>query len=108
VDPSSAHHGGVRAVLTRLLPWTRRSTADPFATLALQQRLTRLSGELRALDAADRLRMGGWHRVTALQEAYERTLDDACRLAGIEVDAGRGASHRLLAEAALEAHGWRW
>jgi hypothetical protein len=99
----------MRAVLSRLLPSRlRRPTTDPFATLALQQRLARLAAELRALDGADRLRMGGWHRVTALQEAYERTLDDACRLAGIEVDEGRGVAHRLLAEAALEAQGWRW
>mgnify|MGYP001813719959 CR=1 FL=1 len=99
----------MRAVLARLLPSRMRTpTVDPFATLALQQRLARLAAELRALDAADRLRMGGWHRVSSLQEAYERTLDDACRLAGVEVDEGRGVSHRLLAEAALEARGWRW
>jgi len=99
----------MREVLARLLPSRMRTpTADPFATLALQQRLARLAGELRALDAADRLRMGGWHRVSALQEAYERTLDDACRLAGVDVEEGRGVSHRLLAEAALEARGWRW
>jgi hypothetical protein len=99
----------MRQVLSRLMPSRARPpAADPFDTLALQQRLARIAGELRALDGADRLGMGGWHRVRALQDAYERTLDDACRLAGIEVDEGRGVAHRLLAEAALESQGWRW
>lgn len=99
----------MNAVLAKLLAFLpRERTVDPFDTLAVQQRLSRLAGELRALDTQDRLRMGGWHRVRAVQDAYERTLDDACRLAGIEVEDGHGIAHRLLAEAALEARGWRW
>jgi hypothetical protein len=108
VDPTF-HHGVMRAGLARWLPsFARPRQADPFVTLEMQQRLSRLAAELRELDRPDRLRMGGWHKVRAAQEAYERTLDDACRLAGLDVEPGRGAAHRLLAEAALESCGWRW
>ncbi len=101
----------MRSVLARLLPGVvrdRTSDADPFETLELQARLSRLSQEVRRLDAAGHGRIGTWHHLRAAQEAYERTLDDACRLAGIEIEPGRGVAHRLLAEAALAERGWRW
>lgn len=102
---------GMRAVLSRLLPtWARdRSTEpDPFLTLELQTRLARLSAELRGLDVRRTGRLGSWHHTRAAQEAYERTLDDACALAGLPVEPGRGHAHRLLAEASLQSAGWRW
>lgn len=99
----------MRAGLGRLLPtFARPRQPDPFVTLEMQARLARLAAELRELDRPDRLRLGGWHKVSAAQEAYERTLDDACELAGAAVEPGRGPAHRLIAEAALEARGWRW
>jgi hypothetical protein len=100
----------VRAVLAKLRPsWVRGSgRADPFATLEIQERLSRLSQEMKALDDPTYRRFGGWHHARAAQEAYERTLDDACRLAGLPVEVGRGPAHRLLAEANLESAGWRW
>lgn len=97
-------------MLARLLAPRLRETngTDPFETLAVQSRLSRLAGELRAIDDPGNRRFGAWHHARAAQEAYERTLDDACRLAGVDVEPGRGPSHRLLAEAALESAGWRW
>lgn len=97
-------------MLARLRPpWARDSRrVDPFETFEVQQRLARLSRELACLDHPANRRFGSWHHVRAAQEAYERTLDDACRLAGLDVEPGRGAAHRLLAEAALETAGWRW
>lgn len=101
----------MRSVLARLLPGVLRDRAvepDPFTTLELQTRLSRLSEEVQRLDAAGHGRIGTWHHLRAAQEAYERTLDDACRLMGIDLEPGRGVAHRLLAEAALAERGWRW
>jgi hypothetical protein len=100
----------VRTVLARLRPsWLREPGGpDPFETLMLQQRLSRLSSELRAIDHPGYRARGSYHHAKAAQEAYERTLDDACRLAGLPVEPGRGPSHRLLAEARLMSAGWRW
>jgi hypothetical protein len=100
----------MRAALARLLlpRGTREGECDPFETLQVQGRLSRLSAELRSLDSPERRQFGSWHHLRAAQEAYERTLDDACRLAGIEVEPGRGTAHRLLAETALQSCGWRW
>jgi len=97
-------------VLARLRPpWLRAPGGpDPFETLAMQQRLSRLSAELRAIDHPGCRSLGTYHHTKAAQEAYERTLDDACRIAGLPVEPGRGPSHRLLAEVALESAGWRW
>jgi hypothetical protein len=82
--------------------------ADPFRTLELQRRLARLSAELARLDAGAERRFARGHHMHAALEAYERTLDDACRLAGLPVEPGRGAAHRLIAEARLGECGWRW
>lgn len=96
-----------------VLAWMRqahrvRGQIDPFETLELQTRLGRLAAELRVLDDPGNRRFGTAHRIRAVQEAYERTLDDACRLIGVVVDPGRGAAHRLLAETALQERGWTW
>jgi hypothetical protein len=100
----------MRAVLARLLlPRVGQAgECDPFETWQIQERLSRLAAELTELDGRGTRQYGLWHHVRAAQEAYERTLDDACRLAGVEVEPGRGTAHRLLAEAALHNHGWRW
>lgn len=102
---------GMRAVLNRLLPtWARDRTTepDPFLTLELQTRLARLTAELQGLDAGGTRHFGSWHHTRAAKEAYERTLDDACELAGLPVEPGRGPGHCLLAELTLQNAGWRW
>lgn len=101
----------MRAALQRLFTAVvgeRQPKVDPLQTLELQQRLSRLATELRVLDSHGGPGWAAGHHVRAAQEAYERTLDDACRLAGIEVEPGRGTAHRLLAETELQNHGWDW
>lgn len=96
----------MREVLARLVG--RDRGADPFLTLELQSRLSRLSAELQRLDCGADRRFARGHHLRAALEAYERTLDDACELAGLAVDPGRGPAHRLIAEAALHERGWWW
>ncbi len=81
---------------------------DPFRTLELQRRLARLAAELARLDGAGERGFARAHHLRAALEAYERTLDDACRLAGVPMEPGRGAAHRLIAETRLGECGWRW
>jgi hypothetical protein len=81
---------------------------DPVETWELQSRLSRLAAELCGLDAGGERRFARGHHLRAAMEAYERTLDDACRLAGVPVEPGRGPAHRLLAETRLSECGWRW
>lgn len=80
---------------------------DPFQTLALQARLTRLASEIQSLDGEPGLTFAGNHHSRAAQMAYEQTLDDACRLIGVPVEGG-GPTHRLMAEARLIHAGWTW
>ena len=97
------------SVLGRLRLLQRpRDVPDPFQTLELQSRLGRLAAELHRLDRYTDRRFARGHHLRAAMEAYERTLDDACRLAGLPVEAGRGPAHRLLAETALQQCGWCW
>lgn len=96
--------------MLRAFPRLRRAEPppDPFQTLALQARLSRLAAELARLDAPAERGFARGHHLRAALEAYERTLDDACRLAGVPVEHGRGPAHRLLAEARLAERGWTW
>ena len=81
---------------------------DPFRTLELQQRLTRLSREIWVhSNGASHEFASGFHGRAALM-AYDRTLDEACVLAGIPLPEGEGSTRRLLAEAALCQAGWSW
>lgn len=96
----------MRGVLARLVG--RERAVDPFLTLELQGRLSRLSAELERLDQGRDRRFARGHHLRAALEAYERTLDDACQVAGVRVDPGRGTAHRLLAEVALQEQGWNW
>jgi hypothetical protein len=76
--------------------------------LALQMRLSRLAVEIERLDAGAEPRFARGHHLRAAMEAYERTLDDCCRLVGLPVVEGRGPAHRLLAETRLHEVGWTW
>lgn len=79
---------------------------DPFATLALQDRLARLAREIRSLESESQRRFGAGHHARAAELAYEQTLDEACRLIGAPVESG--PTHRLMAEARLLHAGWTW
>lgn len=82
--------------------------ADPFATLALQMRLSRIAAEIDSLHAdPDRRTARGFH-LRAAMLAYDDLLDEGCRLAGVGVVEGEGAVHRLIAESELRSRGWTW
>lgn len=81
---------------------------DPFETLALQARLTRLAGEMAALDSDSSPRFARAHHARAACRAYDQTLAEACAVAGLPVPSGSGADARLLAEAGLLQAGWTW
>jgi len=86
----------------------RRVPADPFRTLELQARLSRLSREIELLDLEPAPRFALGHHAQAAIRAYDQTLADACRLQGLPTPDGNGATDRLLAEAALSQAGWTW
>ena len=81
---------------------------DPFRTLALQARLTRLVGEMAALDRDPSPRFARAHHARAACRAYDQTLAEACEVAGLPVPTGSGPESRLLAEAGLLQAGWTW
>jgi hypothetical protein len=81
---------------------------DPFRTLELQARLTRLAGELDRLDRDGTRQFARGHHSRAALMAYDRTLDEACQLIGRPVTEPDEAQHRLLAEATLLQAGWTW
>jgi hypothetical protein len=103
----------VRDVLNDL--WSRLTgvlrpgpAPDPFRTLELQHRLTRLSREIWVHSSGPGREFArGFHGRAALI-AYDRTLDEACQLAGLPLPEGEGSTRRLLAEAALSQAGWNW
>lgn len=93
----------------RRLAWRLLDVApDPFETLELQARLSRLAHEIDTLGRDGSTEFAVGHHSQAAVLAYDRTLDDACRLVGLPVPEGNGAGHRLLAEATLLQAGWRW
>lgn len=81
---------------------------DPFRTLELQHRLTRLSREIWVhSNGTGHEFANGFHSRAALI-AYDRTLDESCQLAGVPVPEGEGSTRRLMAEATLSQAGWNW
>ena len=85
-----------------------RPAADPFRTLALQARLTRLRCEIEELERGASPRFAVGHHAQAAMRAYDQTLAEACELMGLPVPTGDGPSSRLLAEASLLHAGWSW
>lgn len=95
--------------LRRTLSGLRLEPApDPFRTLELQQRLSRLSAELVMLqDESGQVYAAGHHLRAALL-AYDQTLREACLLVGVPVGESTGPADRLMAEAGLAQAGWTW
>ncbi len=86
----------------------RRPAQDPFRTLTLQARLSRLADEMEALDRESAPNFARRHHAQAVTGAYDQTLAEACALAALPVPPGGGAFDRLLAEASLIQAGWTW
>jgi hypothetical protein len=106
----------------------RDRTVDPFAALELQLALARLEREIDGLRRRGSRDFAQAHHLRAALIAYDDLLVLACRMAGLEPqladrpaadasgaelngsrpDEPGGEVPRMLAVAALDAHGWRW
>ncbi|SDT70196.1 hypothetical protein [Jiangella sp. DSM 45060] len=82
-------------------------TADPFETLTVQLRLSRVAGEIRRLER-DQGRWARAHHLAAASRAYDDLLLDAARLAGLPVPDAPPAIRRVMIESALRHDGWSW
>ncbi|HEY9409448.1 MAG TPA: hypothetical protein VIP77_07695 [Jiangellaceae bacterium] len=81
--------------------------ADPFATLAVQLRLSRLTAEIGHLER-DQGRWARAHHLVAANAAYDDLLAEAARLSGVAVPDAAPAVRRLMIEAQLRHDGWSW
>lgn len=93
----------------RRLP-SRRHAIDPFVTLELQARLTRLARELDDMGTGRTPLFALAHHAEAATRAYEMTLAEACRLIGVPVPEPPvpRESRILLMAAELWRAGWTW
>ena len=91
----------------------RRSTGepDPFVVLRLQTRLGALAEQIRAIEA-DQYLYAKAHRLAVTKAAYDDLLEEACRLAGVDVSGAAGRrgdeARRSAEELELAARGWSW
>ena len=85
-----------------------RSAADSCKTIQLQARLSRLATEMQQMDQQTTPRFALGHHARAVSLAYDKTLLQACELAGVPRLDESGPVTRLLAEASLVQAGWRW
>jgi hypothetical protein len=95
------------STLSRWVSRTQRSSVDPFSALEVQLALSRVERLIADLQRDDR-RFARAHHLYSAIAAYDRLLDEACRLAGVPVPEGVGDTRRLLAEVELRARGWTW
>jgi hypothetical protein len=85
----------------------RGPCVDPFDALEVQMALSRLERLVEQIQDDDE-RFARAHHLRAARDAYDRALDEACRLAGVgPLPDGRGL-RRVIAEAELRARGWSW
>jgi hypothetical protein len=86
----------------RLLP-------DPFDALRVQDRLGIVARHVQSLEADGRA-MARAERIIASQLAYDDLLEEACRLAGVDVPPhARGdPAERFREEVELAGRGWAW
>lgn len=87
----------------------RGDEVDPFSVLAVQTALGRVLQRIAEVES-DADRFARAHHVHALRLAYDGLIEEACRLAGVDVrelpeDA---SSRRVVAEAELGSRGWSW
>lgn len=80
---------------------------DPFVSLTVQWRLSRLAWEIRHLER-DPGRWARAHHLRAAALAYDDLLAEACTLAGIPVPDAIPPVRRLIMETELRSHGWTW
>lgn len=80
---------------------------DPFVTLGLQIRLSRIATEIRHLER-DGGRWARAHHLTAATAAYDDLLVEAARLCDLPVPDADAPIRRLIIESQLRHRGWAW
>lgn len=80
---------------------------DPFQTLEVQLRLTRVAAEIRHLER-DQGRWARAHHLSAATAAYDDLLIEAARLTGVPVPEAKPPVRRLMIESDLRHSGWTW
>ena len=95
------------STLTRWVSRTQRTPVNPFSALEVQLALGRVERLIADLQRDDR-RFARAHHLYSAIAAYDRLLDEACRLAGVPAPDAVGDARRLLAEVELRARGWTW
>jgi hypothetical protein len=87
----------------------RDALPDPFDALRVQDRLGIVARYVQALEA-DKRAMARAERIIASQMAYDYLLEEACRLAGVEVPphATGDPAERFREEVELAGRGWAW
>ena len=87
----------------------RATVPDPFVALRVQSRLGIVAQHVQRLEA-DKRAMARAERIVATQLAYDDLLQEACRLAGVDVPPhARGdPAERFREEVELAGRGWAW
>src|SRR3954454_8679016 len=102
--------GAAMSALSTLSRWvtrTQQPCVNPFSALEVQLALSRVERLIDDLQRDDR-RFARAHHLYSAIAAYDRLLDEACRLAGAPIPDAVGDTRRLLAEVELRARGWTW
>ncbi|QAY64869.1 hypothetical protein ET495_11525 [Xylanimonas allomyrinae] len=90
----------------------RKAAGDPIDTLTLQLRLGEIAREIQALAGSRGFAVA--HHTRAAQAAYDALLAEACRRAGLPVEAPHlvtdrtPEAERLREELELASRGWSW
>lgn len=103
----STHLADLTRALRRKRPGGRGTAPDPFATLAVQLRLSRLAAEIRRLEN-DQGRWARAHHLVAATAAYDDLLLEAARLSEMSVPDATPPVRRLILESELRDRGWSW
>jgi hypothetical protein len=94
-------------VAESLLKHVRRNDVNPFSALEVQISLSRVDAHIAAL-LDDESRFARGHHLIAARMAYDKLLDQACRLAGVTDLPEDKDVRRVIAEAELRNRGWSW
>jgi hypothetical protein len=93
----------------RLRRGHRDAPPDPFDTYRVQDRLGIVARYVQGLEA-DKRAMARAERIIASQMAYDYLLEEACRLAGVDIPphAAGDPAERFREEVELAGRGWAW
>jgi hypothetical protein len=95
--------------LARHIRHQRHPLPDPFDALRVQSRLGIVAHHVQLLEE-DRRAMARAERIIASQLAYDQLLEEACRLAGVDIPphAKGDPAERFREEVELAGRGWAW